>query len=414
MSKPWTERMPDEQFERMKEIIAAPSPVGLEAAMTRGVIEPLFKGFMPENWSPTWFKSNAGLVFDTHPGQDDMFTVMLVGHTDKIRMQVRSVDKDGKIWVNTDSFLPGVLVGHEVIIFAANPDSPGSHKMIKGGTIEALGAIHFAKPAVRSGENGIKSEMIYVELHLHGEKRKEQVEKLGIRPGDSIIFDRPIKRGFAPDSFYGAYLDNGLGCFVVEEIARLLAEKGGLNNIRCQFAFSTHEEIGRMGSRVMAGIMKPDVLIGVDVGHDYEAAPGVSAKRFSPVTMGKGFIVSVGAVASNAINAMLEEVAKTNDIPIQYDVVGRDTGTDAMAAVFASIDAAVASVGFPTRNMHTISEAAHTGDVLASIYALKGMLEHMDQMNDGKGCTSEDLKNAHPRLDLSPIQGWVAPDSEES
>ena len=41
-----------------------------------------------------------------------------------------------------------------------------------------------------------------------------------------------------------------------------------------------------------------------------------------------------------------------------------------MAAVFAAIDAAATSVGFPIRNMHTISESGHTGDVLASIHGI--------------------------------------------
>ena len=31
-----------------------------------------------------------------------------------------------------------------------------------------------------------------------------------------------------------------------------------------------------------------DVVIGVDVSHDYVAAPGVKDKRFSPVAMDKG------------------------------------------------------------------------------------------------------------------------------
>jgi endoglucanase len=44
---------------------------------------------------------------------------------------------------------------------------------------------------------------------LHGEERNKQVERAGIRVGDSIILERPIKRAFAPDSFSGAYLDNG-------------------------------------------------------------------------------------------------------------------------------------------------------------------------------------------------------------
>lgn len=70
-----------------------------------------------------------------------------------------------------------------------------------------------------------------------------------------------------------------------------------------------------------------------------------------------------------------------------------------MAAVLASVDAAATSIGFPTRNMHTISEVGHTGDVLASIYAIVRTIQKMDKMNDGKGVTDADFYQGHPRLD---------------
>ena len=38
--RPWDNSMPDEQFEFMRELLGAPSPIGLEAAMTEGVMVP--------------------------------------------------------------------------------------------------------------------------------------------------------------------------------------------------------------------------------------------------------------------------------------------------------------------------------------------------------------------------------------
>src|SRR5690606_26767057 len=195
MKKPWTEAMPQEQFDFMKRVIAAPSPVGLESAMTFGVLKPFFEEISPKGWKVHTFKGNAGIVLDTHPGQDDMLSVMVIGHADKIRMQVRSIGDDGKIWIDSDSFLPTTLIGHEVLLFSEDKNAPGSYRVLEGATVEALGAIHFADAALRSGDAGIKKEQLYLELHLHGEKKKEQVEALGIRPGDSVILNRPIKRG---------------------------------------------------------------------------------------------------------------------------------------------------------------------------------------------------------------------------
>jgi putative aminopeptidase FrvX len=117
----WEKSMPENQFEWMKAILSAPSPIGLEAAMTYGVIKPFFDEIKPKSWAVHQFKGNAGIVLDSHPGEDDRTSVMIIGHADKIRLQVRSIGSDGKIWVNSDSFLPCTLIGHEVKLFSQDP-----------------------------------------------------------------------------------------------------------------------------------------------------------------------------------------------------------------------------------------------------------------------------------------------------
>ena len=44
---------------------------------------------------------------------------------------------------------------------------------------------------LRTGAKGIKKEQLYLELQIHGDKGKEQVESLGIRAGDPILLKRP-------------------------------------------------------------------------------------------------------------------------------------------------------------------------------------------------------------------------------
>lgn len=397
-SQPWTQSMPESQFAFMREILAAPSPIGLEGAMSYGVLKPFFEKIKPKAWHIHQFKGNAGITLDTHPDQPDLPSVMLIGHADKIRMQVRSIGSDGKIWINSDSFLPCTLIGHEVKLFSQVPQKPGTYRLIEGGTIEALGAIHFSEPAQRTGEKGIKPEMLFLELQIYGEDRQKTVEKLGIRPGDPIILDRPIRRGFSDDTFYGAYLDNGLGCFVVAELARLIA-KNPLKNIRTLFTIATHEEIGRFGAATIAGELKPDILIGTDVNHDYDAAPGITDRRMNKLAMGDGFTLTNGSITSGYLNSLIESACLKAKIPYQIDLAGRDTGTDAMAAALAGVDSAATSIGFPIRNMHTISETGHTSDLLAAIHGMDATLREMDKLNKGKGIRREDLQNNHPRLD---------------
>ena len=63
-----------------------------------------------------------------------------------------------------------------------------------------------------------------------------------------------------------------------------------------------------------------------------------------------------------------------------------------MAAVFACVDSASTSIGFPIRNMHTISESGHTGDVLAAIHGTVALLKYLD------GNNGHDFKKGHPIL----------------
>lgn len=411
--KPWAQSMPDEQFNRMRDILGAPSPVGLEGAMTFGVLKPYFESYMPSDWAVRQFTGNAGVVLDSDPGADDKFTIMVIGHADKIRMQVRSIGEDGKIWINSDSFLPMTLLGNKVQMFSEDPDSPGNYRTIEGGTVEAIGAIHFADSALRSGDSGIKPEQLYVELGIHGENKKEQIEKLGIRPGDSILLDRKIERGFAPDTFSGAYLDNGLGCFVTAEVGREIAEAGGLDNVRVLCAIATHEEIGRFGSRVMAGEMEPDAIIATDVNHDYVAAPNLGDKRPVELEMGEGCTMSVGSIVSEQLNQVVESTAREFGIPLQRDMVGRDTGTDGMAGALASIDAAATSIGYPIRNMHTVSELGYTGDVLAAVHVIAKSIQSLDDQNPDRASWPTD----YPRLDQATElshQGGHEADEEDS
>jgi len=396
--RPWDAPMPEEQFRRLVAICGAPSPIGLEAAMTRGVLEPMFRSFMPDGWAIHTFRGNAGLVVDTHPGRDDLLKVMIIGHADKIRLQVRSIGDDGKVWIDSDSFLPASLIGHEVRFFSEAPAEPGTFRAFRGATVEAIGAIHFAKAELRTGASGITPEMLYLELHLTGEDRKQQVEALGIRAGDPILLDRPVKRGFSAGTFYGAYLDNGLGCFCCAETARLMAQRGAPANVRVLFAIASHEEIGRMGRRVLAATLKPDVVLSVDVSHDFAAAPGIADRRLTPNAMGAGFSLSSGSIVSAYLNALIEKACRARGIPVQRRVTGKDTGNDAMAAVFASIDAAAAAIGFPIRNMHTISESGHDRDVLSAIHGIAAAIEDMAAFGDGRGLTPDDLRAAHPIL----------------
>ena len=64
-----------------------------------------------------------------------------------------------------DSHLPVTLIGNEAQLFSKSPTAPSQYKVINGGTVEAIGAIHFASAGLRNGTAGVKPDQLYLELH---------------------------------------------------------------------------------------------------------------------------------------------------------------------------------------------------------------------------------------------------------
>lgn len=342
-----------------------------------------------------------------------------MGHADKIRMQVRHIEKSsGKVYINSDSFLPIALLGKNVCVYSEKPSELGKFTKIKGtvegwsfpffiilfqlSCIKALGAIHFGEVGHRTGDKGVGPDALYIDFGQHGKGAAQRLEDLGVKPGDAVLMDSPLRRALVDDVVQGAYLDNGVGSFVTCDLARILTEEkeftSVLDSVRVLFTIAGHEEIGRLSSRVLVKYFQPDVLVAVDVNHDYVNAPLVESKRFTPLEMGKGFTYGVGAICSAKLVEFVKRAAARKSIPIQPDVNGSDTGTDGMAGVFSSTDCAAATLGVPCRNMHTSSEAVSTRDIDACVYGLAETLLLMAE----EGVTEETFKNGH--VDLSEAE----------
>lgn len=388
----------------MRDLIHAPSPIGLEGAMKVVAISQILQ-FMPKTWKIHHLIGSAGFVVDTLPNAGpDVLRIMAVGHMDKIRLIVRAI-KDGRIWLNSDSMLPITAIGQRVKIYSEDPAHPGSWRVITGGTIGSYGAVHLAPVTFRDGSAGPKKDDLFLELHLTGDNIMAQIEAMGIRAGDAIIFDSPVRRGVGPNTFVGAYLDNALGCHVVVETLRKLANDPTTPNVRFLGAFATHEEIGMMGGVLLAHMLEPHIMIGLDVNHDFEGTAHQASHNLPRIAMGKGTTVATGSVCSPTLVTMIQRIAQDQKIPMQIDPVGRITGTDAMGAWMGGIDAATTSLGMAIRDMHSALEGGHTGDVITTIHLLDALVRRLSFEDVQPG----HFHSIHPNLSQAEPHGWVEP-----
>ena len=123
-----------------------------------------------------------------------------------------------------------------------------------------------------------------------------------------------------------------------------------------------------MGSRVMAGELKPDAVIAVDVNHDFVAAPNVSDERFTPLEMGKGYTIAAGAIVSEQLNTILCSASRDAGIPFK--------------TAAARIDAQMKPVG-----LTVLSEGVLEHARLESLgFAVNGRNEESPEKCWGHGC----------------------------
>lgn len=387
-------------WELLKNICSYPSPTGMEGALSYGLILPYLNNVIKNkpNWKIHKFKGSAGIIIEKKPKItiDSNLSLMFIAHTDKIKMQVRHIDDNGKVYINSGSFLPQTLIGNEVYIYSfKKPEGllSGGYVKIKG-TIEAIQPIHYIDKSYITSDKCVKQEQLYIDVGLYD---KKSIIDLGVTIGDPILLYRPIEKTVSCDVFKGAYLDDGVGCMSVTELAHLVAEdETPFDSLHLYFGFSTHEEINRYGSRIFVHKFKPDILIGVDACHDYDRAPKIDSFVRPSVKMGFGPVLTNGSIISNIINKLLIKGFTLMNVKYQLDVAEVDTNTDSMSAGFTGIDSAVGNVGIPVLNMHTISEIGSLADIRSAINGMYGFLVYCSS----KGIKVSDLKK-HVNLNNS-------------
>lgn len=369
----------NDQFSLLESLCNCPSAIGFEETMVESIIKP-FMDALPYPWTAHRFKGTPGIVFDSSPDAKPSLTIMLIAHMDKIRLQIRSIDKDGRLWMNTQSFLPASIIGHCFDLITENPRCPGrySASVFRNLTAQGIEGIHFAPEALKAGSAGVKPQSIFLDPGIIGKDKKSRLENAGICPGQAAIFSpRPIVH-LHKGVFSGPYLDNSLGCLALLEMALQISQiYCDLQGIRLLLCFSSHEEIGLMGGQIAAANYQPDILIGVDTCIDNLGAPGVQDQHPQPIGMGLGPVIGYGSVHSYRLMSLIKQAGNAIGLPIQFASVGAREGNDSMAAVNASIDAASTSISFPVRYLHTPAEMAYGADLLTGVDLLIALVQEL-------------------------------------
>lgn len=201
-------------------------------------------------------------------------------------------------------------------------------------------AIHLQESDER--KKTVKQKKMYIDIGASDGEMAESVVSLG----DYIVFDSDYAE-LGNGRIKAKALDDRVGCAILIE-----AMKHTYKN-DMYFCFSTREEIGTRGARVIAHRLQLDVAFLIE-GTTEAGVPFVEEYE-SPTFLGKGPAISLidsGSISNRNLIKFISALAEDNNISYQYrqSAVG---GNDGAAFVAGGGSCATAVISVPCRYIHS-------------------------------------------------------------
>jgi len=288
-----------------------------------------------------------GSVLATLPGSAAAPRLMVTAHLDEVGLMVQHVTADGFLRVKT---LGGVLE-------QALPDQRWTI-LGRNGPVTAVTGLrttHVLPPSQRGVVWPLDETFLDV-----GASSREEVERMGIRPGDGIAPQSDF-HVMANNRYAGKAWDDRVGLGVMIAAARRIKAE----NIRLPghvvWVATTQEEIGLRGAQTAVDKARPDLGISIEAGvsADYPAIGPTQAQE----RLGGGpgiFLLDNTMIPNRKLRDFFFDTAQQARIPLQPNVL---TGYGEDGSEIQRYDTGRPTVNMtvPTRYLH-----GHTGIIQRS------------------------------------------------
>lgn len=205
-----------------------------------------------------------------------------------------------------------------------------------------------------------------VDIGLPLEKAKQLVSlgDIAVVENDAFMLNQ--------NKFCASALDNKAGCSVMLSVMDRLFSENALKNTYVELVLTSQEELGLRGAKA-TNVKGFNEAISVDV--SFGAYPGAPEENTG--VLGKGAMLGHSPFLSKRMTNELENLAKKLDIPLQHEVMGGGTGTNADALSLSS-DIEAALISIPLRNMHSQAEIADIRDLEACAKLIESYIKEAD------------------------------------
>lgn len=337
-------------FKTLTELQGAPGNEHQVRAFMKEQIEP---------YSDEVIQDNLGGVFGVKKGSGPK--VLVAGHMDEVGFMVTKITKNGMLRFQTlGGWWSQVLLAQRVQVMTEN-----------GPVIGVIGSIppHNLTPEQRKKPMDIKNMLIDI-----GADDKEDAERIGIKPGQSVLPICPFTPMANKKKILAKAWDNRYGCGLAIELLKEL-EGDSLPNELYSGA-TVQEEVGLRGAQVAASMIKPDIFYALDA----SPANDMSGDEKEFGQLGKGALLRIfdrTMITHRGIREFILDTAESNNIPYQYFI--SQGGTDAGKVHISNDGVPSAVIGICSRYIHTSASMIHVDDYAAAKELLVKLVKTTDQ-----------------------------------
>lgn len=349
----------------LRDLCAVPAPVGREGRLHR---------LLRDRWRPHVRSADITPVGNlvAHVGGSGP-KLLLLGHGDEIGFTVRHIDERGYLFLATGQRLGtdrpemrgsyALPLNQPALVVTGGEPVPGVFATLTGHVL-----------AQRQREHAqLEWSDLWVDVFASS---REEVEALGIRVGDRVVWNPPFTR--AGPFLTGKAMDNRIALAVLE----LLLER--LDPARLRYDLyvgsTVQEEIGLIGAHSINRSVGAQLAVSLDIGLAGDV-PGVDPRDVAVRLGGGPTLVHKDLYAYNEdLNRHLRRVADGAGIPLQdavFGIFGSDSGALLREGVAASL------LAVPTRYTHSPIETVHVDDVAATVDLLEALVTGEPPALDG-------------------------------
>jgi endoglucanase len=209
-----------------------------------------------------------------------------------------------------------------------------------------------------------------------GAANEAEVRAMGISPGDPIVPDAPFEILNGTQNYLGKGWDDRVGCAVIVEAMRRLANEPHPNQI--VWVITTQEEIGLRGAHTAADVVKPDLGIALEGGITGDVFPGHPEETQVKLGAGPGiFLYDSSALPNRKLTAFVKQTAFERKLPLQLDLV-QGYGDDSAEIQKSHGGVPTVNLVVPVRYTHAHNGVLNRRDFDQMVELVVAMLKKLD------------------------------------